>query len=51
MNLTPHLFQNRVFSLLDNPDLLKKMGDNAKQFTQADAARKITQEILNLAKW
>jgi UDP-N-acetylglucosamine--N-acetylmuramyl-(pentapeptide) pyrophosphoryl-undecaprenol N-acetylglucosamine transferase len=22
MNLTPHLFQNRVFALLDNPDLL-----------------------------
>ncbi|MBU2036987.1 undecaprenyldiphospho-muramoylpentapeptide beta-N-acetylglucosaminyltransferase [Patescibacteria group bacterium] len=50
MNLTPHLFQNQIFSLLDNPDLMKKMGANAKQFAHPDAARLIAQEILNLAK-
>lgn len=50
MNLTPHLFQNEIFSLLDNPDLLKKMSANAKKFSHPDAARQIAQEILNLAK-
>jgi len=51
MNLTPHLFQDRIFSLLDNPDLLKKMGDNAKKFNPPDAAQKIAQEVLNIAKY
>ena len=51
MNLTPNLLQNRIFALLDNPDLLKKMGDNAKKFNPPDAAQKIAQEILNLARW
>lgn len=50
MNLTPHLFQNEIFSLLDNPDLLKKMGESAKQFARLDAAQKLAQEILNLAR-
>jgi len=51
MNLTPHLFQNRIFTLLDNPDLLKKMGDNAKKFNPSDAAQKIAQEVLAIAKY
>jgi len=50
MNLTPHLFQNEIFSLLDNPDLMKKMGERAKQFAHPDAAQRLAQEILNLAK-
>ena len=50
-NLTPHLFQSEIFSLLDNPDLLKKMGENAKKFSHPDAAQKIAQEILNIAKY
>lgn len=50
MNLTPHLFENQVFSLLDNPDLMKKMGEHARHFNRPDAALKIAQEILNLAK-
>jgi len=50
MNLTPHLFQDRIFSLLDNADLIKKMGDNAKKFNSPDAARLIAQEVLNIAK-
>ena len=51
MNLRPHLLANQVFSLLDNPALLQKMGDNAKKFNQADAAQRIAQEILSIAKW
>ena len=50
-NLTPHLFQSEIFSLLDNPDLLKKMGENAKKFSHPDAAQKIAQEIMNIAKY
>ncbi|KKT25365.1 MAG: hypothetical protein UW11_C0029G0016 [Parcubacteria group bacterium GW2011_GWA2_43_9b] len=50
MNLTPHLFQSEIFSLLDNPDLLKKMGEDAKKFAHPDAARQIAQEILNITK-
>lgn len=50
INLTPHLFQNEIFSLLDNPDLLKKMGERAKTFSRPDATQRLAQEILNLAK-
>ena len=51
MNLTPHLFQNRIFALLDNTDLLAKMSANARTFKQEEAAAKIAQEILNIAKY
>ncbi|OGT95627.1 MAG: undecaprenyldiphospho-muramoylpentapeptide beta-N-acetylglucosaminyltransferase [Gammaproteobacteria bacterium RIFOXYB2_FULL_38_6] len=51
MNLTPHLFQDLIFNLLDNTDLLKKMSDHAKKFNPPDAARLIAQEILSIAKW
>jgi UDP-N-acetylglucosamine--N-acetylmuramyl-(pentapeptide) pyrophosphoryl-undecaprenol N-acetylglucosamine transferase len=51
MNLTPHLFQDRIFSLLDNTELMKKMGENAKKFNPPDAAHLIAQEILSIAKW
>jgi len=50
MNLTPHLFQSEIFSLLDKPDLLKKMSEDAKKFAHPDAAKLIAQEILNIAK-
>jgi UDP-N-acetylglucosamine--N-acetylmuramyl-(pentapeptide) pyrophosphoryl-undecaprenol N-acetylglucosamine transferase len=51
MNLTPHLLQNQIFSLLDNPELLRKMSENALKFNPPDAATKIAQEVLNIAKW
>lgn len=51
MNLTPHLLQDRVFALLDNPELLRKMSEAAKTFNPPDAATKIAQEVLNIAKW
>lgn len=51
MNLTPNLLQNRIFALLDNPDLLKKMSENALRFNPPDAATKIAQEVLNIAKY
>ena len=51
MNFTPNLLQNRIFALLDNPDLLKKMSENALKFNPPDAAAKIAQEVLSIAKW
>ncbi len=51
MNLTPRLFQSEIFSLLDNKELLKTMGENAKKFNPPDAAVKIAQEVLSIAKW
>jgi len=50
MNLTPHLFRSEIFSLLDKPDLLKKMSEDAKKFSRPDAAQRLAQEILNIAK-
>lgn len=50
-NLTPHMLQSRIFRLLDNPDLLKKMAGNAEHFNPPDAAQKIAQEILSIAKY
>ncbi|MDD2731315.1 MAG: undecaprenyldiphospho-muramoylpentapeptide beta-N-acetylglucosaminyltransferase [Candidatus Portnoybacteria bacterium] len=51
INLTPNLLQNEIFSLLDKPDLLKQMGEKAKQFARPQAAKEIAQEILKIAKW
>jgi len=50
MNLTPHLFQDQIFSLLEDTELLKKMSANAKKFNPPDAAQKIAQEVLSIAK-
>ncbi|MEK7160589.1 MAG: UDP-N-acetylglucosamine--N-acetylmuramyl-(pentapeptide) pyrophosphoryl-undecaprenol N-acetylglucosamine transferase, partial [Patescibacteria group bacterium] len=50
MNLTPHLFQSQVLSLLDKPETLIKMGHESRKFNPPDATLKIVQEILNLAK-
>lgn len=49
-NLTPHLFQSEILSLLDKPDVLKRMGEDARKFAYPDAARQIAQEIINIAK-
>ena len=50
-NLVSGLFIDQIFNLLDNPDLMKKMNDAAGAFNPPDAARKISQELLNIAKW
>ena len=50
-NLTPHLFVNRVGTLLQDKNLLKKMGDNAKAFYRVDANERIAKEILEIAKY
>jgi len=51
VNLTPHLLQNEIFSLLDKPDVLKQMGEKARQFARPQASKEIAQEVLKIAKW
>lgn len=50
VNLTPHLLASEISELLENPETLKKMGDNAKKFNPPDAAQKIAEETLKIAK-
>lgn len=47
-NLTPNFFQNRILQLLENPALLKQIGDCAKNLHQPEAAQKIAEEIIKL---
>ena len=49
-NLTPNFLKDRVFHYLENPELLKKMGEAAKAFARPDADKQIAQEVLNIAK-
>jgi len=50
-NLTPNFLKDRVFALLENPDLLAKMSIAAKSFARPDADKQIAQELLNIAKF
>lgn len=47
-NLTLNFFQNRIIQLLENPALLQKMGECAKNFYKPDAAEKIAEELITL---
>lgn len=51
INLTPNLFQSEVFGLAFNGELLAKMGESAKKFSQQNAGQKIAQELLAIAKF
>lgn len=51
INLTPHLFQNRIIALLDDSIARQKMSAAAKNFAQPAAANKIASEILSIAKY
>jgi len=48
-NLTPNLFLGEITRLINNPELLQKMSACAKSFAKPDAARKIAEELINLA--
>ena len=48
-NLTPHLLVSEMQRLLDDSELLKRMGSAAKGFTDPDAARIIAEETLAIA--
>ena len=48
-NLTPHLFATRIAQLIENKELLQKMGESAKNFYRFDAGQKIAEEIIKLS--
>lgn len=48
-NLLPHLFLDRTFRILDNPDVMAKMVEGAKRFAAPQAAEQIAREILLVA--
>lgn len=50
-NLTPNFLKDRIFALLENPDLLAKMSLAARSFAKPDADKQIAQELLNIAKY
>jgi UDP-N-acetylglucosamine--N-acetylmuramyl-(pentapeptide) pyrophosphoryl-undecaprenol N-acetylglucosamine transferase len=48
-NLTPSILLNEINQILDNQTLFQKMSANARAFSRPDAARKIAEELINLA--
>ncbi len=48
-NLTPHVLLSEIQRLLSDKKKLEIMSINAKKFSQPEAARKIAQEIIDLA--
>ncbi len=48
-NLSPHVLLSEIKSLIADPKKLELMRKNAKLFAQPQAARKIAQEIIDLA--
>lgn len=44
-NLTPHLFAERISSLLDNPETMQKMSERAKAFAVPDADERVAAEV------
>ncbi len=51
INLIPNIFTDQIFNLFDSPETMKKMSDASGAFNPPDAARKISHELLNIAKW
>lgn len=49
-NLTPHLFLEKIFYLVDNQELRQKMSEGAKSFAKLDASEKIAEELLKLGQ-
>ncbi len=49
INLTPDILAHEIERIISNPDLAKRMGDNAKKFARVDSAELIAREILKIA--
>ena len=47
-NLTPHLLFAEIKKLIDDPQMLRRMGEAAKRFARPDSAELIAREILKL---
>lgn len=48
-NLTPHILLNEIQNILKDPDKITQMKNRAKEFAKPDAARKMAEELLELA--
>lgn len=48
-NLSPHLFVSEIRRIILDPELAKRMGTAAKDFTEQDAARVLAREVLAIA--
>lgn len=48
-NLTPHLLVSEIQRIISDPELGKRMGASAKDFTDPDAARVLAEEVLSIA--
>ena len=49
-NLTPNVFLNQLKKFFSDPEILRKMGEAAKNFSRPQAAKTIAEAILELAK-
>lgn len=48
-NLTPHLFLNEIAKILNNTQTVQQMSQNAGNFARPEAARKIAEELIEMA--
>lgn len=49
-NLTPNMFFNEISEIMGDQELAQKMRDNAKTFSQPEAAQKIVQELMKMTE-
>ncbi|MFH1565567.1 MAG: undecaprenyldiphospho-muramoylpentapeptide beta-N-acetylglucosaminyltransferase [bacterium] len=49
-NLTPNLFLMEIRKILENPELAKSMGENAKKLANPEAAQRIAEVVLKIGK-
>jgi len=50
INLTPHLFLNKISQILSHPETTQRMSQSAQDFRQPKAAQKIAQALIEMAK-
>jgi UDP-N-acetylglucosamine--N-acetylmuramyl-(pentapeptide) pyrophosphoryl-undecaprenol N-acetylglucosamine transferase len=49
-NLTPHLFLNEIDKILNDAQAIQQMSQNARNFAQPEAARKIAKELIEMVE-
>ncbi len=49
-NLTPNLFLMEINKILENPELSKSMGENAKKLANPEAAQGIAEVVLEIGR-
>ncbi len=49
-NLTPNIFLNEVYKILDNPELIQRMSQSANNFSRPEAARKLAEALIEMGE-